>query len=83
MPLTVIIEAQLAGRWGESILVIKKHNEITSVSVRDEPLQNVKVKTDESKFWAIMTAECVDEVLKCDKIKCDVILSQQTPKIKE
>ena len=68
---------------GESILVFKKHDEITSVIVSDETLQNVKVKTDESKFWAIMTAKSVDEVLKCDKIKCDVILSQQTPKIKE
>ena len=28
---------------------------------------NVKVKTDESKIWPIMTVKCEDEMLKCDK----------------
>ena len=32
----------------------------------------VKVKTDKSKIWPIMTVKCVDEVLKCDK--CEVRL---------
>ena len=40
---------------------------------------NVKVKTDERKFWRIMTVKCEDEVPKGDK--CEARLPQQDPRL--